>query len=381
MTGIEDTLTYKAAEVLAYEHPQLDAELKEALFDIIGKLKEPIIYHVLGSGRSAAEIISYLANAVTRDYDTYDTESIPAGALRDIVLNSNGPIMITPSWINIPLNTDDCYVTAKLLLGPKKVELFVTHRYAYLDLEGLPIHQKVHTLTGSDINRFRDLINGDCRDLKESYEEGVKFLAKQGVRPMDVELKDTIRERLATLVIKEFHAYGKDQKLRLFHLADRLTPVLTQHVIGAGLRIDWVPRELGENYVFKEKAEPLVDIIEWALDNAAYIPMAIPLLHHDSIVIPVNSKDLYVSVGVTTGGTKVTFFGFPKVLPLTKTLYPAYTWTCEITDRTNGCGSYDPDTIVRTLEEKIAERMAKEEAELNEAKQLINEMLKGGDKK
>jgi len=43
MTGIEDTLTYKAAEVLAYEHPQLDAELKEALFDIIGKLKEPII--------------------------------------------------------------------------------------------------------------------------------------------------------------------------------------------------------------------------------------------------------------------------------------------------------------------------------------------------
>jgi len=50
MTRIEDTLTYKAAEVLAYEHPQLDAELKEALFDVIGKLKEPIIYHVLGSG-------------------------------------------------------------------------------------------------------------------------------------------------------------------------------------------------------------------------------------------------------------------------------------------------------------------------------------------
>jgi len=377
MTGIEDTLTYKAAEVLAYEHPQLDAELKEALFDIIGKLKEPIIYHVLGSGRSAAEIISYLANAVTRDYDTYDTESIPAGALRDMVLSSNGPIMITLSWINIPLNTDDCYITAKLLLGPKKVELFTTHKYAYLDLEGLPIHQKVHTLTGSDINRFRDLINGDCRDLKESYEEGIKFLAKQGVRPMDVELRDTIRERLATLIIKEFHAYSKDQKLRLFHLADRLTPVLTQHLVGAGLRIDWIPRELGENYVLREKAEPLVDIIEWALDNAAYIPV----VHHDAIIIPVNSKDLYVTVGVTPTGPKVRFFGFPKVLPLTRTLYPAYAWACEMTDRTNGCGSYDPDAIVRTLEEKVAELMTKEEAELNEAGELVNEMLRGGGKK
>jgi len=377
MTGIEDTLTYKAAEVLAYEHPQLDAELKEALFDIIRKLKEPIIYHVLGSGRSAAEIISYLANAVTRDYDTYDTESIPAGALRDMVLSSNGPIMITPSWINIPLNTDDCYITAKLLLGPKKVELFTTHKYAYLDLEGLPVHQKLHALTGSDIDRIKDLINGDCRDLKESYEEGIKFLAKQGVRPMDVELRDTIRERLATLIIKEFHAYSKDQKLRLFHLADRLTPVLTQHVIGAGLRIDWIPRELGENYVLREKAEPLVSIIEWALDNAAYIPV----VHHDAIIIPVNSKDLYVSVGVMTGGTKVTFFGFPKVLPLTRTLYPAYAWTCEMTDRTNGCGSYDPDAIVKTLEEKIAERMSKEGAELNEAGELVNEMLRGGGKK
>jgi hypothetical protein len=82
-----------------------------------------------------------------------------------------------------------------------------------------------------------------------------------------------------------------------------------------------------------------------------------------------------------TGGTKVTFFGFPKVLPLTKTLYPAYAWTCEMTDRTNSCGSYDPDVIVKTLEEKIAERMSKEQPELNEAKQLINEMLKGGGKK
>ena len=377
MTKIEDTLTYKAAEVLAYEYPKLDAELKEALFDVIGKLKEPIIYHVLGSGRSAGEVISYLANVITRDYSFIDTESIPAGALRDMVLSANGPIMATPSWINLPMNTNDCYVIAKLLLGPKKVNLFTTHKYAYLDLEGLPIHQKLHALTGSDIDRVKDLINDDCKSLKEDYEEGVKFMSKQGIRPMDVELKDTIRERLATLIIKEFHAYGKDQKLRLFHLADRLTPVLTQHLIGAGERIDWVPLELGQNYVFREKAEPLISIIEWALDNAAYIPM----IHHDAIIIPVNSKDLYVSVGVMMGGTKVTFFGFPKVLPLTKTLHPAYTWSCEMTDRINNCGSYDPDVIVKTLEEKIAERMTKEQAELDELGELVNEMLRGGGKK
>jgi len=52
-----------------------------------------------------------------------------------------------------------------------------------------------------------------------------------------------------------------------------------------------------------------------------------------------------------------------------------------MTDRTNSCGSYDPDAIVKVIEEKIAERMSKEEAELSEAKQLINEMLKGGGKK
>ena len=109
--------------------------------------------------------------------------------------------------------------------------------------------------------------------------------------------------------------------------------------------------------------------------------MAIPLLHHDAIIIPVRSKDLYVSVGVMTGQPKVTFFGFPKMLPLTKTLYPAYTWSCSMTDRTNECGSYDPDVIVRTLEEKIAERMSKEQPELNEAGELVNEMLRGGGKK
>jgi hypothetical protein len=52
-----------------------------------------------------------------------------------------------------------------------------------------------------------------------------------------------------------------------------------------------------------------------------------------------------------------------------------------MTDRTNHCGSYDPDAIIRTLEEKIAELMSKEEAELNEAGELVNEMLRGGGKK
>jgi len=377
MTKIEDTLTYKAAELLAYEYTRLDSKLKEALFEVIAKLKEPIIYHVLGSQRSASEVIAPLANMVTRDYDTYDTESIPIGALRDMVLSSNEPVMITPSWINVPLNTTDCYVVAKLLLGPGKVNLFTTHKYAYLDLEGLPIHQKAHTLMGTDVDRFKDLINGDCRDLKESYEEGIKFLAKQGVKPMDIELRDTVRERVATLIIKEFHAYGKDQKLRLFHLVDRMTPVLTQHLIGAGEKVDWIPRELGHSYMFREKTESLVSIIEWALDNEAYIPM----VHHDVIVIPVKSQDLYVTVGVMTGQPKITFFGFPKMLPLTKTLYPAFSWLCSITDRTNECGTYDPDAILRTLGEKVAERMAKEQAELNEAGELITEMLRGGGKK
>jgi hypothetical protein len=377
MTKIEDTLTYKAAEVIAYEYPQLDAKLKEALFEVIGRLKEPIIYHVLGSGRSASEIIAPLASIITRDRDSYLFDAIPAGVLRDMVLSSNGPIMISTSWVSLPLNTNDCYVTAKLLLGPKKVNLFTTHKYAYLDLEGLPIHQKLHTLDGSDVDRFRDLINGDCRDLNEDYGEAVKFLSKQGVKPMDIELKDTVRERLATLIIKEFHAYSKDQKLRLFHLVDRLTPTLTQHLIGAGERIDWLPRELGQNYMFREKAEPLVSLIEWALDNAAYIPM----VHHDVIVVPISSKYLYVSVGIMTGQPKVTFYGFLKALPLTKTLYPAYSWSCQITDRTNGCGSYDPDAIVKTLEEKVAEQMSKEEVELNEAGELISEMLRGGGKK
>ena len=39
------------------------------------------------------------------------------------------------------------------------------------------------------------------------------------------------------------------------------------------------------------------------------------------------------------------------------------------------------DVIVKTLEEKIAERMTKEQAELDELGELVNEMLRGGGKK
>jgi len=82
-----------------------------------------------------------------------------------------------------------------------------------------------------------------------------------------------------------------------------------------------------------------------------------------------------------TGQPKITFFGFPKMLQLTRMMFPAYSWSCFISDGVNVCGSYDPDTIVKTLEEKVTEIMSRVETELSEAKQLINEMLKGGDRK
>jgi hypothetical protein len=202
-------------------------------------------------------------------------------------------------------------------------------------------------------------------------------LSKYSARPIDTDLKDAVRERLATTIIKEFYAYDRDSKLRLFHLVDKLTPAITQHIMVVGDRIDWIPKELGQSYIFRAQAEPLVSIIEWALDNMSYTP----LIYSDNIVIPIDKRDIHVTVTVKTGETKITFFGFPKVHIVSKSLYPIYTWPCTMTDRTNGCGSYDPDAIVRTLEEKIAERMAKEEAELNEARELISEMLKGGGKK
>jgi len=129
--------------------------------------------------------------------------------------------------------------------------------------------------------------------------------------------------------------------------------------------------------MFRAQAEPLVNVIEWALDNMAYTP----LIYGNSIVVPIEKKDIRVTVTVMTGQTKVTFFGFPKALIVGKSLYPVYSWSCTMTDKTNSCGSHDPEAIAKTLEEKIAERMAKEEAELNEARELITEMLREGGRK
>ncbi|MCG2865611.1 MAG: hypothetical protein L7H04_07050, partial [Vulcanisaeta sp.] len=360
-------------ERIAFEHPHLNLSEKKALLDITVKLMDPIVYHILGSERSAATVIDALANLISPENE----DRMPPDALKELVLSAKEDIMIMPSWVSIPLNSEDCYITARLLLGPGKVNLYVTYRYSYLDPEGSPIHYRAFSLSGDDIIRWKELISTSCKELKEDYEEGVKFLSKYSARPIDTDLKDAVRERLATTIIKEFYAYDRDSKLRLFHLVDKLTPAITQHIMTVGDRIDWIPKELGQSYMFRAQAEPLVSIIEWALDNMSYTP----LIYSSNIVIPVDKRDIHVTVTVKTGETKITFFGFPKVHIVSKSLYPVYTWSCTMTDRTNNCGSYDPDTIVKTLEEKIAERMSKEEAELNEARELINEMLKGGGKK
>jgi len=373
VTGIENALINRISERIAFEHPQIDFSGKKALLDITVKLMDPIVYHVLGSERSAAAVIDALANLIGPENE----DRMPSDALREMVLGAKDDIMITPSWVSLPLNNEDCYITARLLLGPSKVNLYVTYKYSYLDPEGSPIHHRVFSLSGSDVEKYKELINTSCKELKEDYEEGVKFLSKYSVRPIDTDLKDAVRERLATTIIKEFYAYDKDSKLRLFHLVDKMTPAITQHIMTVGDRIDWIPRELGQSYMFRAQAEPLVNIIEWALDNMSYTP----LIYSDNIVIPIDKRDIHVTVTVKTGETKITFFGFPKVLTVSKSLHPIYTWSCTMTDRTNSCGSYDPDAIVKVIEEKIAERMSKEEAELSEAKQLINEMLKGGGKK
>jgi len=373
VTGIENALINRISERIAFEHPQIDFSGKKALLDITVKLMDPIVYHVLGSERSAAAVIDALANLIGPENE----DRMPSDALREMVLGAKDDIMITPSWVSLPLNNEDCYITARLLLGPSKVNLYVTYKYSYLDPEGSPIHHRVFSLSGSDVEKYKELINTSCKELKEDYEEGVKFLSKYSVRPIDTDLKDAVRERLATTIIKEFYAYDKDSKLRLFHLVDKMTPAITQHIMTVGDRIDWIPRELGQSYMFRAQAEPLVNIIEWALDNMSYTP----LIYSSNIVIPIDKRDIHVTVTVKTGETKITFFGFPKVHIVSKSLHPIYTWSCTMTDRTNSCGSYDPDAVVKVIEERIAERMAKEEAELNEAKQLISEMLKGGDRK
>ena len=373
MSRIEDALINRVSEVIAFEHPHLNFSEKKALLDIAVKLMDPIVYHVMGSQESAIGIIDALANLISPENE----DRMPSDALREMVLGAKEDIMITPSWVSIPLNNEDCYVTARLLLGPGKVNLYVTYKYSYLDPGGSPIHHRMFSLSGNDITKYKELINVSCKELKEDYEDGIKFLSKYSVRPIDTDLKDTVREKLATVIIKEFYAYDKDSKLRLFHIVDKLTSAIAQHIMAIGDRIDWIPRELGQSYVFRAQAEPLVNVIEWALENMAYTP----LIYSSNIVIPIDKKDTYVTITVRTRETRITFFGFPKALIVGKSLYPVYTWSCTMTDRTNSCGSYDPDAIVKTLEEKIAERMAKEEAELNEAKQLISEMLKGGEKK
>jgi hypothetical protein len=373
MTGIEDALINRVSGRIAFEHPHLNLSEKQALLSVAVKLVDAIVYHVLGSERSAAAVIDALANLISPENE----DRMPPDALKEIVLSAKEDIMITPSWISLPLNNGDCYITARLLLGPGKVNLYVTYKYSYLDPEGSPIHHRVFSLSGNDVAKWKELINVSCKELKEDYEDGVKFLSKHSVRPIDTDLKDTVREKLATVIIKEFYTYDRDSKLRLFHLVDRLTPTITQHIMAVGDRIDWIPRGLGQSYMFRSQAEPLVSVIEWALDNMSYTP----LIYSDNIVIPVDKGNIHVTVTVKTGETKITFFGFPKTLVVSKSLYPVYTWSCTMTDRTNGCGSYDPDAVVKTLEEKIAERTAKEEAELSEARELISEMLKGGGKK
>jgi len=373
MTGIEDALINRISESIAFDHPHLNFSEKQTLLSMVVKLMNPIIYHVLGSQRSAAGVIEALANLISPENE----DRAPPDVLKDLVLSAKEDIMITPSWASLPLNSRDCYITARLLLGPSKANLYVTHRYSYLDPEGLPIHHRVFSLSGNEVGKWRELASTSCKELNEDYEDGVKFLAKHSVRPADTDLKDAVRERLATVIIKEFYGYDKDSKLRLFHLVDKLTPTITQHIMTASDRIDWIPRELGNNNMFRAQAEPLVNVIEWALDNMAYTP----LIYSDNIVIPIEKKDIRVTVTVMTGETKVTFFGFPKALIVGRSLYPVYTWSCTLTRTTNSCGSYDPEAIVGMLGEKIAERMTKEEAELNEARELLNEMLKGGGKK
>jgi len=373
MSGIEDVLINRISERIAFEHPHLNLSEKQALLSVAVKLMDAIVYHVLGSERSAATVIDALANLISPENE----DRMPSDVLKELVLSAKEDIMITPSWVSLPLNNEDCYITARLLLGPGKVNLYVTYKYSYLDPEGSPIHHRVFSLSGNDVEKYKELTNVSCKELKEDYEDGIKFLSKYSVRPIDTDLKDTVREKLATVIIKEFYTYDKDSKLRLFHIVDRLTPAITQHIMTVGDRIDWIPRGLGQSYIFRSQAEPLINVIEWALDNMSYTP----LIYSDNIVIPVDKGNIHVTVTVKTGETKITFFGFPKVHIVSKSLYPVYTWPCTMTDRTNSCGSYDPDAIIRTLEEKIAERMSKEEAELNEARELVSEMLRGGGKK
>jgi hypothetical protein len=65
MTKIEDALINRVSERIAFEHPQISFSEKKALLDIVVKLTDPIVYHVLGSERSAATVIDALANLIS----------------------------------------------------------------------------------------------------------------------------------------------------------------------------------------------------------------------------------------------------------------------------------------------------------------------------
>jgi hypothetical protein len=114
MTKIEDALINRVSERIAFEHPHLNFSEKQALLSMVVKLTDPIVYHVLGSERSAATVIDALANLISPENE----ERVPPNVLKELVLSAKEDIMITPSWVSLPLNNEDCYITARLLLGP-----------------------------------------------------------------------------------------------------------------------------------------------------------------------------------------------------------------------------------------------------------------------
>jgi len=116
VTGIENALINRISERIAFEHPQINFSEKKALLDIVVKLMDPIVYHVLGSERSAAAVIDALANLISPENE----ERVPPNVLKELVLSAKEDIMITPSWVSLPLNNEDCYITARLLLGPAR---------------------------------------------------------------------------------------------------------------------------------------------------------------------------------------------------------------------------------------------------------------------
>jgi len=59
---------------------------------MVVKLTDPIVYHVLGSERSAATVIDALANLISPENE----ERVPPNVLKALVLSAKEDIMITP---------------------------------------------------------------------------------------------------------------------------------------------------------------------------------------------------------------------------------------------------------------------------------------------